>query len=34
MTLDVFLSVIPKGWKKSIGFPNPVLYAESFKTNY
>ena len=35
LTLDLFLSATPKGWKKSIGFPDPGLYAESFaKKNY
>ena len=30
-TLDLFLSAIPKGWKKSIGVPDPGLYAKSFE---
>ena len=28
---DLFLRATPKGWKKSIGFPDPGLYAESFE---
>ena len=31
MTLDLFLSASPKGWKESIGFPDAELYAKSFE---
>ena len=32
LNLDLFLSATPtKGWKKSIRFPDPGLYAESFE---
>ena len=31
LTLDLFLSGTPKGWKKSIGYPDPGLYADSFE---
>ena len=31
LTLDLFLSATPKGWKESIGFPDVELYAKSFE---
>ena len=34
MTLDLFLSTTPKGWKESIGFPDAELYAESFENKF
>ena len=30
MTLDLLLGATPKGWKKSIEFPDAELYAKSF----
>ena len=33
LTLDLFSSATPKGWKESIGFPNAELYAKSFEKN-
>ena len=31
LTLDLFLNATPKGWKESIGFPDPELHPESFE---
>ena len=31
LTLDLFLSATYKGWKKSIGFPDPEVHAECFE---
>ena len=31
LTLGLFLSATPKGWKESIGFPDVELYAKSFE---
>ena len=33
LTLDLFLSPTPKGWKESIGVPDTELHAKSFEKN-
>ena len=34
MTLDLFLSATPKGWKESLGFPDAELYAKFFEKKF
>ena len=31
LTLELFLSATPKGWKESVGFPDAELYAKSLE---
>ena len=33
LTLDLFLSATPKGWKESIGFPDTELYPKTVEKN-
>ena len=33
LTLDLYLSATPKGWKELIGFPDTELNAKSFEKN-
>ena len=34
LTLDLFFSATPKGWKESIGFPDTEVYDKSFEKTF
>ena len=34
LTLDLFFSAAPKGWKESIGFPDTEVYDKSFEKKF